>query len=182
MNKSSALISNSSPNLSILIASREGNFTEVAESLRNGANVNTRDNQRRTPLMLATIGGHTHIVGALLNSHAQPDLKDRNGRTALMHASASMDALMKSATQIAGLLLRDDVAANPNIKNKKGRTALRYAIDSHNLDLIRLLIDKGADPDETDADGFTLTRHFLSEKDVPPEVRADMRPGNAPSS
>jgi ankyrin repeat protein len=92
MNKSSALISNSSPDLSILIASLEGNLTEVAESLRSGANVNTRDKQRRTPLMLATIGGHAHIVGALLNAHAQPDLQDKNGRTALMHATVSMDA------------------------------------------------------------------------------------------
>jgi ankyrin repeat protein len=58
MNKSSELVSNSSPDLSILIASREGNLAEVAESLRSGANVNTRDEQRRTPLMLATLGGH----------------------------------------------------------------------------------------------------------------------------
>ncbi|HTF37900.1 MAG TPA: ankyrin repeat domain-containing protein [Blastocatellia bacterium] len=172
MNKSSELVSNSSPDLSILIASREGNLAEVADSLRSGANVNTRDEQRRTPLMLGTIGGHAHIVGALLNANAQRDLQDRKGRTALMHASKSMGALMKSATQIALLLSRDDVAANPNIKNKKGRTALQYAIDSHNLDLIRLLIRMGADPDETDADGFTLTRHFLSERDVVPGVRS----------
>lgn len=72
-NKSSAIISNSSPELSILIASREDNLIEVAESLKSGANVNTRDNQRRTPLMLATIGGHTHIVGALLNAQKLTD-------------------------------------------------------------------------------------------------------------
>jgi len=118
--------------------------------------------------MLATLGAHFTLVELLLNADAQPDLQDKDGKTALIHAS------MKGDPQIAAVLLRERAGrrANVNIKNKKGRTALRYALDALNLDLIRLLLHKGADPDETDADGFTLTRHFLSEKDVVHEVRS----------
>lgn len=154
--------------ISILTASRGGHLSDLVESLRKGEDVNARDKKGRTPLMLATLGAHFTLVELLLNADAQPDLQDKDGKTALMHAS------MKGDQQIAAVLLRERAGrrANVNIKNKKGRTALRYALDALNLDLIRLLLHKGADPDETDADGFTLTRHFLSEKHVLPEVRA----------
>ena len=50
-----------------------------------GADVNAQASGE-TSLVLAALNGHTEVVRLLLDRGADPDLQDRDGWTALMHA------------------------------------------------------------------------------------------------
>ena len=51
--------------------------------LANGADVNERTGGGQTPLILATIFGHTHLIALLLDAGADPQLRDNLGLNAI---------------------------------------------------------------------------------------------------
>jgi TonB family protein len=60
-----------------------GDAGVVSTLLANGANVNERTSGGQTPVILATIFGHTHLIPLLLNAGADPNLRDNLGLNAL---------------------------------------------------------------------------------------------------
>ena len=66
---------------------KDGKSTEAEEALRNGANVNAKDEDGRTALHLAAFNGHADIVEALLRHGADVNAKDKDGYTALHWAA-----------------------------------------------------------------------------------------------
>ena len=60
-----------------------GDAGAVNALLATGANVNERTSGGQTPLILATIFGHTHLIPLLLNAGADPDLRDNLGLNAV---------------------------------------------------------------------------------------------------
>ena len=60
-----------------------GDAGAVNALLVNGANVNERTSGGQTPLILATIFGHTHLIALLLNAGADPELRDNLGLNAI---------------------------------------------------------------------------------------------------
>ena len=70
----------------LAIACWEGSY-EAAEALcAHGAELDTRDDSQRTPLMIAAYRGHPKICAMLLALGADPSLKDKDGKTALDNA------------------------------------------------------------------------------------------------
>lgn len=66
----------------LLVASLLGFKDAVKTLLDNGAEVDARSQDRRTPLMLAASKGNKEIVKMLLDAGADPALTDRTGETA----------------------------------------------------------------------------------------------------
>ena len=60
-----------------------GDAGDVSALLANGANANERTSGGQTPLILATIFGHTHLIPLLLRAGADPQLRDNLGLNAL---------------------------------------------------------------------------------------------------
>jgi hypothetical protein len=60
-----------------------GDASEVSALLANGADVNERTGGGQTPLILATIFGHTHLITLLLDAGADPHLRDNLGLNAV---------------------------------------------------------------------------------------------------
>lgn len=91
------------------------------DKLRNqiATDTNAKDNNGKTPLMIATEEGKYKIVKLLISHGARVDERDDEGNTALMKAIGSRE------TKNAKFLL--DQGADPFIKNKKGETALSMA-------------------------------------------------------
>jgi hypothetical protein len=72
--------------LDILQAARKGMTRELATLLLKGADLEARDKQGRTPLMLAAQYGRTATLRLLLEKGAKPDVRDSHGWNAYMLA------------------------------------------------------------------------------------------------
>jgi uncharacterized protein len=109
------------------------------------ANPNVEDSLGRTVLAIAIIWCLPNIVKLLLNSGADPNLKNRDGITPLMKTAilGIKDARpMNEKLQIALHLI--DSGADLNAQTKDGKTALMYATSNARTEMVELLISSGA--------------------------------------
>jgi ankyrin repeat protein len=90
---------------------------------------------------------HPETARVLIERGADPDLRDAEGRTALMRACS-----LSSAEGVAMLL---ELGADPNAAGPDGWTALMFAATKANADNARALLEHGADPTARNADGET---------------------------
>lgn len=70
----------------LLDAAWAGDLPEVARLLDEGAHVNAANDQRLTPLILASFQGHADVVKLLLQRGADRNAVDEHGQTAQVHA------------------------------------------------------------------------------------------------
>ncbi|KAF3070112.1 Ankyrin-1 [Trichoderma lentiforme] len=105
-----------------------------------------QDKEGRTALFLAAYAGNKEVVKELLGKGAA-DLSDERGWITL-HAAHDNPAILKM------LLERPDV--NVNAKANGGETALHLACASNrDLDSVKLLMQRGADPLQKDSENVT---------------------------
>ncbi len=83
---------------SLKTAVNEGNVADVKKFIAEGQNVNEKDDQGNTLLMIASDKGYTDIARLLVAAKADKNIKNKNQLTALMIASN------KGNTSIADLL------------------------------------------------------------------------------
>ena len=111
--------------------------TLVRLLLDRGANVDSEDKERLTPLHLTASDGYTGIVRLLLNHGADRDAEDKDGWTPLHLASSDDHAIT------VRLLL--NYGASLNAKNQKGRTPLQVASTQGMGNVVEILIEHGAE-------------------------------------
>jgi ankyrin repeat protein len=133
----------------------KGTLAEAEVTIAKGANVNVQDVKKRTPLILAASNGHTSVVTFLVSNGADVNLKDGDGQSPLMYAAKG------SFAETAAYLLENGAEVNVRSK-KKGITALMLAAVSDNVELVRMLLEHGADASLTDTLGRSAM--ILAEK------------------
>ncbi|XP_026152159.1 ankyrin repeat domain-containing protein 50 [Mastacembelus armatus] len=121
----------------------------VLTLLEYGAQVNKADSNGRTPLIAAAYMGHHEAVEILLEHNAEVDLADGDGRTALSVAALCVPtaAGIKGYGEVANLLLEH--GADPGHRDHDGMTPLLLAAYEGHDDVVELLLEAGADVDET---------------------------------
>jgi len=119
----------------------------VKDALRNGANIEAKNNLGKTPLALAAGFGETDIVKLLLENHANVEARDNDGNTPLIWA------VNLGETDVVKLLL--DNHANFEAKTNHGSTPLIVAADTGKADIVKLLLDSHANVEAKDNDGYT---------------------------
>ena len=108
---------------------KSGNVGKVEEAIKDGANVNAKDNDGNTALMWAAYNGHTERVKLLIEHGANINAKDNDGETALMQAA------FYGYIEIVKLLL--EYGASVNDKDNEGWTALEWTRNTQIADLLR---------------------------------------------
>ncbi|KAK5999061.1 putative ankyrin repeat protein [Cladobotryum mycophilum] len=113
--------------------------------LSHGADLNSRRDGQKKPLIHAVQQGNSRAVKLLLASGADPDVVDEYGRTALSHVRhfhLFSQSSSREMVEVAKLLLES--GANPDARCYKGRTPLSYLCqDLESIDVVKLLVDTG---------------------------------------
>jgi ankyrin repeat protein len=97
-----------------------GTPQQIEAALKDGADVNTKNNKGETPLMFAASSGNPDLVPLLLSAGADVNAKSDRGSTPLMWAASDGDP------DIVALLLK--AGANVNAKNVHGWTPDRKSV------------------------------------------------------
>jgi len=112
-------------------------LTAVCDLINSGADVNDQNNfDQQTPLHVAVDNSSKGITKKLIESGANLNAQDINGKTALQFAAYNQHA---NDNGIAEMLINS--GADVNIKNIDGQTAAMIAFEEGNYWLYNLLID-----------------------------------------
>jgi hypothetical protein len=135
-------------NSALHIAAYNG-ATEVVRMLRKvGANINARNKQRMTPLMMAAVAGHDFILEEfLIDDQLEMNARDNAGASALHHAATTCNASAVNVLLNAGLPV--------DATDDHGYTSIMYAARSGQVLTAAALIDAGADIARKSEIGFT---------------------------
>jgi uncharacterized protein len=165
-------------------AAREGDVGEVGRLVgQDPGLLNATGFDGRTPLMVASGGGHVGVVRWLLDRGAATDERRTSGVTALWFASRDgrtpvvelllqrgADPAIASSIGVTPLIIASHkgrletvqcLLGNPtavatiNSRDKDGVTALLWACAGGHGGVVRLLLEKGADPSIASKSGAT---------------------------
>jgi uncharacterized protein len=188
MNDSTALSSR------LFDAAYRGRAPAVRTLLEQGANVNARNDDGKTPLICAARAGSRTIVRMLLEGGADVNARDEDGETALFAAAWSRTrgmtelllgagaevqvaeqrlgetAMMRAAGAGRAPVIRSLLAYGAHVDaiDDRGQTALMLSARraEHGTALLQLLLDRGADPDATDKLGWSALTWAVFEDEI----------------
>lgn len=121
----------------------KGDMAMFARALDNGADINEVGKHEFSALMLAAIGGYDEIVAEAIRRGADVNARSEDGISALLLAVENDNVVGATALIEAGA----DVNVLPS--------PLVCAVGRDSWDMVRFLIDKGADVNMADKDGLS---------------------------
>jgi ankyrin repeat protein len=154
----------------LLFAARQGKLDTARALLDGGANIDQASADSTSPLLIAVVNGHYELASLLIERGANPNVADANGRTPLYAAidlrnvqwSQAPAPELPQATHMAMIEKLLAAGADPNIKiagkvghrgsfdmrwsDLKGGTAFSRAAWNGDIEVMRSLLAKGADP------------------------------------
>jgi len=133
----------------LMCASARGHYEIVKMLLEHEADVNIQDKQSFAALMCASENGHEKIVKMLLEHNAKVNVQGNKGQTALMLAEyfghMENGQIKNGHMKVIHHLLNYN--ANVNILNDNGDTVLMLAAAHRCEELVKHLLEHGADID-----------------------------------
>jgi ankyrin repeat protein len=129
----------------LIVAARRGFPSTVDALLAARASVDLKDWAGRTALIVAAREGHAAAVRSLLRHRAATDVTARDGTTALHQAVGSgfhPEQAARRADCVKALLA---AGARVDVRDDDGWTPLMWAVNVADPDVVRMLLDAGAD-------------------------------------
>ena len=180
-------------NYMLLEACLEGSIEKVKKSLKksffnNGADINVKNKDGNTPLIISTLHKQFEIINLLLSNqvdvnlpgnnqlcaiHIAAKLGNLNILKALINSSADLNVKNKDGNtpliistlhkqfEIINLLLSNQV--DVNLPGNNQLCAIHIAAKLGNLDILKALINSGADLNKIDDQGYTPL-HYAAKK------------------
>lgn len=135
-------------------AIKKQELSNVQSLIEAGAKINSSDRHGRTKLMLSVMHDKPLIMQELLNRGANTFARTKDGKTALMYASAQSPTILNQMlahqtdqpTQTQTFL---------NLATRKGYTALMHAIISGQNENVKTLIENRANIEAQSQQGYT---------------------------
>lgn len=154
----------------LLFAARQGKLEAARALLEGGADVNQVGADNTSPLLIAVVNGHYELASLLVERGANPSVADANGRSPLYAAvdlrnvqwSQAPAPELPQATHLAMITKLLEAGADTEVKitgkvghrgsfdmrwsDLKGGTAFSRAAWNGDIEIMRLLLARGADP------------------------------------
>jgi ankyrin repeat protein len=154
----------------LLFASRQGKVDTARALVEGGADVNQTGADNTSPLLIAVVNGHYEIASMLIEHGADPSTADNNGRTPLYAAidlrnvqwsqgpapELPQDRHMAMIEQLLDAGADLTVKITGKVKHRgsfdmrwtdlKGGTPFLRAAWNGDIEVMRLLLERGADP------------------------------------
>ena len=135
----------------LIMAARVGNLDIVKALLDKRATPDAPDPEyHQTPLMVAARAGHAPIVSLLIKQGATVDAQTRTGATPKYRTPKENSGSKGAGIVRGGWPERGERDPIPGAK-----TPLLYAVREGHEDVVKLLLDAGANIEKADADGVT---------------------------
>ena len=143
----------------LLWAAHWNDLDAVSLLVAHGADVNAADDHGVTPLERAAENASPEVVEALLAAGARATVVQANGLTPLMTAART------GSVEIVDALLNHGADVN-HATVETNSTALMWAVAERHQEVVRLLLDAGADSTAPTVSGFTPMLFAASNGDV----------------
>jgi ankyrin repeat protein len=127
-------------------AAYDGNVEKVKLAIKTGIQANIVDENGKNALMLAAFNGHADIVKILIKEGVSVNSKDNTNLTALIYASSGPHP------NTVQLLINNKANIN-DFDNVEHFTALMFAVSEGQLEVVKILMENGADASLMDIDG-----------------------------
>ena len=170
----------------LLKAARLGDYIKVRQVLANGANPNFSDRNGVTPLLAAAHRGSSATLKMLLAADAEVNFVPSGLRQFALsksHAPLNELELMESAsrgeTALNAAVRQGHVAeayyllshgAMIALANRHGEAPLFVAVAAGNLEMVKMLLERGADPNSVEQDNrrnrLALAKHAMGKNSV----------------
>ena len=141
----------------VIAAAQSEDATEVQRLIDKGADVNAKNENGSTPLMLAAGRHAAEAAKVLIDNGADVNVKTDMGATPLHIAvQTAMDGkggmIVLKVLNVAKVLI--DNGADVNAKSKSGMTPLHFAAAIDADDFAKLMLEKGANINAEDNNGM----------------------------
>jgi predicted nucleic acid-binding OB-fold protein len=128
-------------------SAKNNHATMIQWLIKNGADVNLKNNYGYTPFHYAVSDSNFETVETLIENGADVNVKNNYGYTPLHYAVS--DGNFETVETLI------ENGADVNVKNNYGYTPLHYAVSSENSKMVEMLMNNGADVNIKDIDGKT---------------------------
>lgn len=132
-----------------------GDISTVTKLVSHGVNIDGRNQDGKTPLVVAIENRQLPVFTKLLELGASKDVKDSAKKLPPLFWAASVGDL-----EMAKVLLQR--GCKPNQKNMYGHAYFLDIIDKGDVDMVQLLLDHGAKANTTDLYGRPAIHHAYS--------------------
>lgn len=125
------------------VVAKFGSVQDVEQVFQqNPSALNGQDDEGMTPLACAVVQEQIEVAQFLLDKGADPNIPNKNGLTPLEHACGRDKT---NALMLAKMLLAKGASVNATNVTRETIPPLEWAISSDNLELVKLLVDRGAE-------------------------------------
>lgn len=128
-------------------AARTGDMAGVRRCIQGETDVDRRDDQGNTALMISVKRRHAEIARLLIDHGADINAADSHGTTPLMVAAGYGAQDIVATLEIGG--------ATIDAHDNEGMTALMFAARCGRTEIVQELLSRQADPNARDKEGFT---------------------------
>ena len=135
---------NQQANLELFSAISRNNIKRAKQALARGADINSKNNNGRTPLMVAAETGNVDMAKLLAVKEAEPN-SHHKGWTSLHRAA------FYGNIEIVDFLI--EMGLDIDVKDDRGQTPIHWPANYGRVQMVNHLLSKGADANAVAIDG-----------------------------